>query len=306
MSQILSKKKSKRLNCIYLLLKKTVWMKSLKHSKFKNTGVLFELLVRQVTSDTLNNVDSKAIPIIKKYFTKSTELSKELNLYQTLVQEKFSKDEKANHLIDAVLTAKSQLNQSILNRQKYNLIKEIKNTFVLEEFFKSKVNNYKTLAAIYKMFEFTIADNPVESVNNRYTLVEHITQTSVKKSNELNEMSEFVKQDKDVRLLSYKILVDKFNEKYSNLNEGQKSLLRQYINTVSEGTEIKEFVSKEVIKLQKELKTLNSKISDKVVKIKLTEVINLLNEISAAKSLKDNHILSLLRYHELVKELKKV
>lgn len=281
-------------------------MKNLKHSKFKNTGVLFELLVRQVASDTLNNNDSKAIPMIKKYFAKSTELAKELNLYQTLVKEKFTKEDKANHLIDAVVAAKTQLNQSILNRQKYNLIKEIKANYVLEDFFKTKVNNYKTLAAIYKIFEFTVADSPVEAVNNRYTLIEHITRKEVKKQTELNEMSAFVKQDKEVRLLSYKILVDKFNEKYSNLNEGQKSILRQYINSVSEGTELKTFISEEVSKLQKSLKTLSTKVEDKVVKIKLSEVANLLKEIATAKTIKDNHILSLLRYHELVKELKKV
>ena len=281
-------------------------MKNLKHSKFKNTGVLFELLVRQVTSDTLNNSDSKAIPLIKKYFAKSTELAKEFNLYQTLIKEKFTKEEKANHLIEAVLIAKSQLNQAVLNRQKYNLIKEIKNNYVLEDFFKSKVNNYKALAAIYKMFEYTIADHPTESVNNRYTIVEHITRKDVAKNAVKNEMSEFIKQDKDVRLLSYKILVDKFNEKYYDLNEGQKSILRNYINAVSEGTELKFFIVKEVNKLQTSLKALTSKVDDKVVKIKLTEVTNLLNEISVAKSIKDTHILSLLRYHELIKELKKV
>ena len=281
-------------------------MKNLKHSKFKNTGVLFELLVRQVTSDTLNNSDSKAIPLIKKYFAKSTELAKEFNLYQTLIKEKFTKEEKANHLIEAVLIAKSQLNQAVLNRQKYNLIKEIKNNYVLEDFFKSKVNNYKALAAIYKMFEYTIADHPTESVNNRYTIVEHITRKDAAKAAIKNEMSEFIKQDKDVRLLSYKILVDKFNEKYYDLNEGQKSILRNYINAVSEGTELKSFIVKEVNKLQTSLKTLTSKVDDKVVKIKLTEVTNLLNEISVAKSIKDTHILSLLRYHELIKELKKV
>jgi len=186
------------------------------------------------------------------------------------------------------------------------LIKEIKNNYVLEDFFKSKVNNYKALAAIYKLFEYTIADNPVESVNNRYTIIEHITRADSKKLTESNEMSAFVKQDKEVRLLSYKILVDKFNDKYSDLNEGQKSLLRNYINAVSEGTELKEFINVEVDKIQKELKTLTAKVSDKVVKIKLSEVTNLLKEIKAAKTIKDNQILSLLRYHELVKELKKV
>ena len=281
-------------------------MKNLKHSKFKNTGVLFELLVRQVASDTLNNNDSKAIPIIKKYFAKSTELAKELNLYQTLVKEKFANESKAGHLIDAVSTAKAKLKQTVINRQKYNLIKEIKNTYVLEDFFKTKVSNYKTLAAIYKLFEYTIADSPVESVNNRYTLIEHITRKDVKKSVPLNEMSSFIKQDKEVRLLSYKILVDRFNEKYSDLNEGQKSILRNYINAVSEGTELKSFIGEEVSKLQKSLKSLTSKVDDKVVKIKLTEVSNLLSKIASAKTVKDTHILSLLRYHELVKELKKV
>jgi hypothetical protein len=281
-------------------------MKNLKHSKFKNTGVLFELLVRQVASDTLNNNDSKSIPLIKKYFAKSTELAKELNLYQTLVKEHFSKEEKASHLIEAVLAAKAQLNQAVLNRQKYNLIKEIKSNYILEDFFKSKVNNYKTLAAVYKLFEYTIADNPTESVNNRYTIIEHITKKEISKSPELDEMSAFVKQDKDVRLLSYKILVDKFNDKYSGLNEGQKSILRNYINTISDGPDLKDFIIKESVKLQKTLKTLTANVDDEVVKIKLTEVANLLKELASVKTIKDNHILNLLRYHELIKELKKV
>ena len=281
-------------------------MKTLRHSKLKNTGVLFELLVRQVASDTLNSSDSKALPIIKKYFAKSTELAKELNLYQTLVKERFSKEDKANHLVEAVITARKRLNESMLNRQKYNLIKEIKKTFDLENFFNSKINNYKVLAATYKLFEFTVADNPVESVNNRYTLIEHITQKSVKKTTQLSEMNAFVKQDKDVRLLSYKILVDKFNEKYSGLNESQKSILRHYINTVTDGTELKEFIVKEVAKLKRDLNSLTPKVSDKVVKIKLSEVLNLLSEITNAKVIKENHILNLLRYNELVKELKKI
>lgn len=281
-------------------------MRNLKHSKFKNTGVLFELLVRQVASDTLNNSDSKAIPLIKKYFAKSTELAKELSLYQTLVNERFTREDKANSLIEAVLTAKNNLNQTVLNRQKYNLIKEIKNNYVLEDFFKSKVNNYKTLAAVYKLFEYTVADNPVEIVNNKYTIVEHIIRQESKKVDVVNEMTDFIKQDKEVRLLSYKILVDKFNDKYSKLNEGQKSLLRNYINSVSEGIELKETINDEVAKLQKDLKFLSEKVDDTVVKIKLTEVTNLLKEVKTAKTIKDNHILSLLRYHELIKELKKL
>ena len=280
-------------------------MKNLKHSKFKNTGVLFELLVRQVASDTLNNVDSKAIPLIKKYFGKSTELAKEFDLYQTLVKEKFTKENKATQLIEAVLEARTKLNQASLNRQKYNLIKEIKSSYVLEDFFKAKVNNYKILASVYKLFEYTVSDNPVEIVDNKDSIVEHITRKDVKKNSALNEMKAFESQDKEVRLLSYKILIDKFNTKYSKLNEGQKSLLRQYINSVNDSSELKTFLVTEVSKIQKDLKTLNTKVTDKVTKIKLSEVTNLLNTYKDVKVVKDNHVLNLLRYHELIKELKK-
>lgn len=282
-------------------------MKPLKHSKLKNTGVLFELLVRQVASDTLNNNDSKAIPIIKKYFSKSTELSKELKLYQTLTTERFSSEDKAKYLIDVVLSAHAQLNRNTLNRQKYNLIKEIRTNYVLEDFFKSKVNNYKELAAAFKLFEHAAADNPVDFVNNKYTLIEHITKTVTKPINESSsEMNAFIKQDKDVRLLSYKLLVDKFNTKYSGLNEGQKSILRTYINSVSDGIELNSFVKQESDSLQKQLKPLIETVSDKIVKIKLKEVQNILTSIKSVKTIKESHILNLLRYHELIKELKKI
>jgi hypothetical protein len=254
----------------------------------------------------LNNVDSNALPLIKKYFAKSTELAKELNLYQTLVKEQFSKEDKANALIDAVVSARKSLNNSSLNRQKYALIKEIKNNYVLEDFFKSKVNNYKVLASAYKLFEYTAADSPLEIVNNKYTLVEHITRSSKKAIAPINEMEVFAKQDKEVRLLAYKILVDKFNEKYSDLNEGQKRVLRAYINSITEGTELKDFVITESKELRKTILGLRKKVSDTVTTIKLNEVANLLNTFTTTKTIKENHLVSLLRYHELVKELNKL
>jgi len=277
-------------------------MRNLKHSKFKNTGVLFELLVRQVASDTLNNSDSKAIPLIKKYFARSTELAKELSLYQTLVKEKFSREDKANSLIEAVLAAKDNLNRSTLNRQKYNLIKEIKNNYVLEDFFKSKVNNYKTLAAIYKLFEYTVADNPVEIVNNKYTIVEHITRTESKKTSAVNEMADFIKQDKEVRLLSYKILVDKFNDKYKVLTTEQKSVLRNYINNIDNSDNLKRFILRETKKLKNEFSKI--KVSDKVYSIKLKEVIGLIDNLSNSKIVSETQALGLLRYYQLLNELK--
>jgi hypothetical protein len=283
-------------------------MKSFKHSKFKNTGILFELLVRQVASDTLNNVDSKAVGIIKKFFTNSSVLSKELKLYQTLVKERVIKESKASALIDAVLEAHSRLNKSSLNKQKYNLIKEIRNTFSVEDFFKSKVNNYKTLASIYNIFEHTVADNPAEYVNNKYTLLEHLTSKALNqvKLSESYEINNFIKQDKEIRLLSYKILVDKFNTKYSTLDKNQKNILREYINSVTDGTNLKDFMIDESTKLKKNIKQHSTSVKDKVTKIKLSEVTNMLDNLCNAKIVTDSHILTLMRYHELIKELKKL
>lgn len=267
--------------------------------------MLFELLVRQVASDTLNGTDSKALPLIKKYFAKSTELAKELNLYQTLVKEKFNKENKAHALIEAAQEAHGKLNKTTLSKQKYALIKEIKENYVLEEFFRSQVSNYKILASAYKLFEYTVADSPSEIVNSKYTIVEHIIQRSPdRKLIENTNLDTFIKEDKDVRLLSYKILVDKFNSKYSALNAAQKTILREYINNVSNTTKLKEFVTSAVKDLNKSLATQSKKIDDTVVKIKLNEVTGLLKNIESAKTVKDNHILLLLRYHELLKELK--
>lgn len=283
-------------------------MKSFKHSKFKNTGILFELLVRQVASDTLNNVDSKAVGIIKKFFTNSSVLSKELKLYQTLVKERTIKESKATAILDAVLDAHSKLSKTSLNKQKYNLIKEIKNSFVIEDFFRAKVNNYKTLASIYNLFEHTVADNPVEYVNNKFTLMEHLVSkpSATTKITESNTINSFIKQDKEIRLLSYKILVDRFNTKYSTLDKSQKNILREYINSVTDGTDLKDFVTTESVKLKKQIRNHSENIDDKVTKIKLSEVTNMLNSISNSKIISDSHILTLLRYHELIKELKKL
>lgn len=280
-------------------------MKKLKHSKFKNTGILFEMLVRQIAADTLNNTKSKSIDLIKKYFNKNTELSKELELYQTLVKEKFNNDTKANQLVEAVVDTQKKLNKGQLTRQKYNLIRDIQKNYVLEEFFKSNINNYKELASIYKLFEYQLSDNPTDIIKTRHTLVEHITNKEKVKKEEV-QLNEFITQEKDIRLLTYKILVDKFNEKYSNLNAAQKNILREYINNVNNTVALKSFVHSEVPKIQTLIRKYVSTIDDKVIKIKLTETVSLLDKMKSIKTVKDNHILSMLRYYELVKELKKL
>ena len=95
--------------------------KKLRHSKLRNTGLLFEMLVRQLATDTLNNKDSIATTILKKYFNK-TELSKEFKIYQTLYNTKNLTEVKSNMLINSCLDAYNKLNKIKLKKEKYDLV----------------------------------------------------------------------------------------------------------------------------------------------------------------------------------------
>tara|TARA_B100000900_G_scaffold404838_1_gene413709 strand:+ start:1126 stop:1971 length:846 start_codon:yes stop_codon:yes gene_type:complete len=279
-------------------------MKKIKHSKYKNTGILFELLVRQIASDTLNNKDSVATSIIKTHFGKQTELSKELKLYQLSLKENFDSDYKASEFLNILLEERSKLNNTNLNKQKYNLIKDIKKNYVLEDFFKYRVTNYKQNASIYKLFEYSSSDNPKLYVNCKSQLIEHLT---VKSSNngilsKVNE--EYSKQPKEVRLLAWKMLVENFNSKYTNLSSKQRGVLKEYINSVDNSDKLKTFVVKECNNLIKILESVN--ITDDVINIKVNEVLRLTSKLKESKTITESQVLSLLRYYELYSELKKV
>jgi len=280
-------------------------MKKLKHSKYKNTGILFELLVRQIATDTLNNSDSYATRIIKEHFSKNTELAKELKLYKLFIDESFESDYKASEFLNILISERKKLNENVLNRQKYNLIKTIKKSFVLEDFFKYRVSNYKENASIYKLFEYSNASNPKDYVECKSNLLEHLTgksQNSDKIVTKINE--EYSKQPKEVRLLAWKMLVENFNDKYTNLSDKQRDILREYINSVDNSEKLKKFVVRECNSLKKEISSI--KITDKVTNIKINEVLKLVSKLKSSKVITESQILSLLRYNELHDELKRV
>jgi hypothetical protein len=277
-------------------------MKRIKHSKVKNTGLIFELLVRQVASDTMNNKNSKSLQLIKRHFRPKSELAKELKLYRTVSTEKFKTENKAEKFVDAVVKARKDINESQLRRDKYNLIKDLKSNFNVGEFFKSRVSNYKLQASTYKLFEYTEADDPREYVDSKFTLVEHVQdQPKFKKVGTLIE-----EQNKDVRILASKMVVDKFNNKYSGLNKHQKNILREYINNVSSSVKLRKYILNETNKLQSTIKSLTSTIPSKVVRIKLNEVANLLTKFNKKHIVEDKDVLTMLRYYELVNELKNI
>ena len=280
-----------------------------KHSKYKNTGILFELLVRQIASDTVSGRDSAAIDIVKKYFSKS-ELVKEHKLYQALVDSKALTEGKAESLINATLEISSRLNRSALRKEKYNIIKAIRESYDLEEFFKSKINNYSQYAAAFNLIE---AHNslefiePSQVIENKVTLLEHITRKEVNKENVTDRvMEEYLSMDKGTRILVYRTLLERFNNKYNNMSNTQKSVLKEYINNISNTVKLREFVNNHFAAIRAELNKLNQTVTDKTVQIKLSEVVNILKPLEKNQNVKDDNIIALLQFHQLISEIKSV
>jgi tyrosine-protein phosphatase YwqE len=279
-----------------------------KHSKYKNTGILFELLVRQITSDTLSGVDSKAATILKKHFVK-TELGKEYKLYETLLNNIKLSEGKADIIISTLLESAKYLNKSALRRQKYNLIKEIKANYDVDEFFKTKLPNYKTQAAFYTLLEMYDGVNQPEAnqvISNKLILLEHLTSAPLTTVAKDTLMEEFKSYDKDIRMLTYRALLEKFNSKYANLNEGQKSVLKEFINSVDNPSKLKDFYNTKVTEIKSDLTKLNKKVKDKTTQIKINEVSNILVTLDKNDKINNDDMTNLLHYYELLEELHKV
>jgi hypothetical protein len=284
-------------------------MSKIKHSKFRNTGILFELLVRQIASDTLSNKDSAAVNLVKKYFNK-TELTKEYKIYQTLINSKLLSEAKAETFINTALDASLRLNKTILRKEKYNLIKEIKENYDLEEFFKAKINHYTQYAALFNLIEShssTEFIDPKLIIDNKITLLEHITRKEVNKEDVKDRViEEYIKLDKGSRILAYRMLLEKFNTKYAELNDKQKNVLKEYINNVTNTVKLREFVNNNFNVIVSELKSIIPTIEDKTTQIKLTEITNFLQPLDKNQNVKDENIISLLQFYQLLNELKTI
>jgi len=272
------------------------------HSKYKNTGLLFELLVRQVTSDSMAGKTSPAIAIIKEFFKKGSSLSKEAVIYQTLLRTKFNTEPKADALIKEVLSDYSKINKATLRRQRYNLISKINESFEASTFFKTKLPEYKVYASIYNVLNSGNL-HASERVKNIFTLKEHICTQSEKPVTSNSIVKEFTEQETGLRDLTYKLLLEKFNKKYTSLSTGQKSLLKLYITHTTNGPELSEAVNAHIHKVTSQLKSINSNITDKVTSIKVNEVVDQLKS-KIDKPVKDNTFTALLSSYELIGELK--
>ena len=279
------------------------------HSKYKNTGILFELLIRQITNDTLDSKDSQATNILKKYFVK-TELGREYKLYETLLKKTSLTETKANIITNTLLDSSKSLNRGVIKRQKYNLIKEIQNHYDLNEFFNHKLPNYKVHAAFYTLLETSNSTNqidPEQIINNKVTILEHLTAAQIKATKIKDEvMSEFEKSDKDVRFIAYKMLLENFNVKYDTLHTNQKTILKEYITSVDNTSRLKEFYTSKINEIKTELADLNKRTKNKVTKIKINEIISIIAPPLKNAKITDNDLVDLLQYYDLINELETV
>jgi len=280
----------------------------IKHSKFRNTGLIFELLVKQVASDTLNNKDSAAVNIIKKHYSGKTSLAKEFKLYEFISKNVNVSQSKAEAIVSTITEISRTINQKRLNKQKYALISEIKENYNIEDFFSIQVSNYKPFAALYCLLEAqnnTKLIDPQILVNNKTTILEHLTSASQNKKDVKDTIIEdFSKYDKDLRLLTFKILLEKFNSKYIDLLPQQKNILKEFITAVNSGTRLRTIVNEELAKIKEEVAKMASKVSDKVVKIKLNEIQKFIKPVSNKEKINDSHLVNLMQYYDLVQELK--
>jgi hypothetical protein len=282
---------------------------NIKHSKYKNTGLLFELLVRQITADTLSGKDSKATGILKKYFVK-TELGREYKLYESLSKYKYITEGKAETVINALIESSKDLNRGALKRQKYNLINEIQKYYNLEEFFKTKLPNYKAYASLYTLVEIYNSEflsTPDQIISNKISLLEHLSSKPVEKQKvEDDLMAEFQSYDKDLRILTYRVMLEKFNGKYADLNDNQKTVLKEFINSVDSTPKLREFYNTKIGEIRLQLTELTIKVTSKATKIKLQEIKNIITPLDKVSRIGNDDLVNLLQYYELLEELTEI
>ena len=280
----------------------------IKHSKYRNTGLIYELLVKQIASDTLSKESSPAVDILKKYFSGNSTLVKEFKLYEYILKNSNISQKKAELIISTITEVSRKLNRKVLKKSKYDLISEIRKHYNLDEFFGIQVSNYKAIASLYCLLEAQNNDTLIDPdllVNFKSSILEHLT-TNKQDPNKVKDtlIEEYSKYDKDLKLLTFKFLLEKFNDKYKNLLPEQKNILRQFITSVNSSQKLRTLVNEELNKIKELVKNLTGKVKDDVVKIKLVEVSKNILPLTNKDKVSDSHLVNLMMYYDLVNELK--
>jgi uncharacterized coiled-coil DUF342 family protein len=108
---------------------------------------------------------------------------------------------------------------------------------------------------------------------------------------------------KILEFLTYKVMLEKFNGKYASLNDNQKIVLKEFINSVDSTPKLRDFYNSKVENIKEELNKLSKKVTSKATQIKLNEITNLLSPLNKTSKVDNDNLVNLLQYYELLEEL---
>lgn len=276
-------------------------MKKLKHSKYRNTGLIFELLSRKLVQETLANSPLKALKIITKHFGETKPLAQELRLY-TALTENCIDNQLVEKVIDTVERVHEKLDGELLEAARYNLVRDIRSVYGLDEFFNSRTTNYTRLAAAYKFLHYRPEDNPVTYVENRNTLLEMMSK--VETTSTAESVRQWQSQDPAIRKLGFSLAVEHFNEKYKTFLPRQRALLKEYIMRDPSSEQLKTYIGEQVTEMVADIQTKLKFVKDLALKVKLTEGIALVSDIRKASTIKDNQFNAVLKLCQLQENVK--
>ena len=275
---------------------------SIKHSKFKNTYLIYEFLVRQTLTDLLGGQkleECRAFEIIRNNFSKGV-LKEELLLYQALVNNTINNKNTVDYLIKECLERQKTLPHNDLRRAKYNLIGEIKKHYDINKLFSTEIPDYAEAGAVYMMFEANKKSNVLKKAKFMGVISENVMKPKDdKKSTKLFECIKEAPQDE--RELAYKILVNSFNKNFTTaLNENQKKYMKDYIySNTNESGWVQDHISSLKGTIKKSQKKLIGNTDDKVLSLKLDECVKKLNAISEKKIFNDEDHEKILNMYKL-------
>ena len=267
-----------------------------KHNKKRNTAFLYETLIVELTKYILQEDERGKVlisDIIKGHFKSGTQLRRQLNLYNELLEAEDLDERHCERLIFEAKLTNSHLNEKQIFKEQSALIKRI-NSELSKDVFRNFVPNYKDLATISQIFndELPIKHRILLEKN----LVEKLAKAKMQNSNMI-----------PIDNIVYKTFVTKFNEQYDNkLIAEQKSLLSFYISSFTDnGVQLKMFLEKEIYRLKTKLNESvgMAEISqDKRMLSNTKLVIEKLNDLRN-KEIDESVIQTVLKIQDLVKEV---
>ena len=278
-------------------------MATTKPNKLKNTGILFELLTRQVTNEVLTGKKQKARQLIETYFT-NTELGKEYLLYNTLEKKKNLTESGAVQLFDTIEKLYEKLDHKKLESQKYSLIREIKQTYPNAEFFNSRIPQYRLFGSIQQWLtasKSTQFVHPDAIQKPRQTIFEHLTLPTESEVDTLNEYRNLTREDK---YMVYKLMLENFNDTYSTkVSETQRGILSEYLLAMSNNEKLTRFVEQKQVVAKTLLTESKQKLGTGELATKLEQVIESIQPFKKGYVVRDSDVVTLLQHFELADEL---